>query len=369
MTDLTAEDIRRQRALAGWSIADACRELKRRSADPLPAVDSLVRMWKRWEAGTAPNRRYQRQLAALFASPHDPAVSGSVATSSLTVWRRWLAFELRRVRDEAGIDREAVCRATGWPATKLAAIEEAGQAVTGDDLDRLLPLYGVPDDRWPAYRDAVDNSRGRGWWQRYEERDLPRWHSLYVGLEQGASRLRAYEPQVVHGLLQTVDYATAVIRRGPAPRAEEQVSRLVGLRLTRQASLRRAVDPLQLWVVLDEAALRRTVGDAATMADQLDHIADLADRSPNITVQVLPFSAGAHGSSFGALKILSFRWAADAGVVYSEYRTGAVYLEAQHEIEEHSLTFQHLCALALSPDESLRLLRATAEEYARAAPP
>lgn len=270
------------------------------------------------------------------------------------------------MREEARLDQAAVAEACRWQASKLDAVENGQQAVTAEDLDRLLPLYRVPPDRWQSYREAVDNSRGLGWWQRYTERDVQRWASLYIGLEQGASRLRAYEPQIVHGLLQTADYAAAVIRRGPTPRAEEQVARLVELRTTRQAALSRAVDPLELWVVLDETALRRVVGDAATMTAQLRHVADLGERRPNVTVQVLPFAAGAHGATFGALKILGFPWSADAGVAHAEYRSGAVYCEAQHEVEDHSLTFQQLCALALSPDDSARLIRDTAEEYARA---
>jgi hypothetical protein len=373
MDDLTADDIRNWRLDARWSIAEACREMAGRSPDPLPALPSLVRMWKRWEAGTQPHPRYQRLLHALFASSAAEAsaraASPGSTTSSLTVWRRWLAFELRRLRAEAGLSRADVERACAWEPTKLAAVEDAHQGVTPDDLDLLLPLYRVPTNRWAAYSEAADNSRGLGWWQRYEERDLPRWHSLYVGLEQGASRLRAYEPQLVHGLLQTPDYAAAVIRRGPSPRADEQVARLVNLRATRQSALTRTVDPLEVWVVLDEAALRRVAGGAATMAAQLNHVADLADDRPNVTVQVLPFDAGPHGSVFGAFTILAFPWATDAGVAYGEYRTGAIYCEELREVEEHSLTFQQLCALALSPDESTRLLRDTAEEYARAPAP
>lgn len=380
MDELTADDIRSGRLAARWSVAEACREMAGRSPDPLPALPSLVRMWKRWESGTRPHPRYQRLLHAVFASsttgaPSDVAraaatATGAVAaTSSLTVWRRWLAFELRHLRAEAGLSREDVERACAWEPTKLTAVEDAHQGVTPDDLDLLLPLYRVPTDRWAAYGEAADNSRGLGWWQRYEERDLPRWHSLYVGLEQGASRLRAYEPQLVHGLLQTADYAAAVIRRGPSPRAEEQVARLVNLRATRQAALTQAVDPLELWVVLDEATLRRVVGSTATMAAQLTHVADLAECRANVTIQVLPFTAGAHGSAAGAFTILGFSWAADAGVAYGEYRTGAIYCEELREVEEHSLTFQQLCALALPPDESARLLRDTAEEYARAPAP
>lgn len=367
MTDITPDDLRARRLAAGWSVPDACRELRGVAPD-LPALDSLIRSWRRWESGARhPNSRYRRLLADLFAAPTGgPDGRSGPRTSMLTVWRRWLAFELRRVREEAGLDRAAVAEACGWQPSKLDAVENGQQAVTAEDLDRLLPLYRVPQDRWQSYHEAIDNSRGLGWWQRYEEQDVPRWLSLYVGLEQGASRLRAYEPQIVHGLLQTADYAAAVIRRDPAARAEEQVARLVGVRTARQAALTRAVDPLNLWAVLDEAALHRVVGNPPTMAAQLAHVAELAERRPNVTVQVVPFAEGAHGATSGAFALLGFPWATDAGVAYGEYRTGAVYCEAFREVEEHALVFQQLCALALPPDESARLIRRTAEEYARA---
>jgi transcriptional regulator with XRE-family HTH domain len=276
--------------------------------------------------------------------------------TSPTVWRRWIAFEMRRLRADAEMSQAEAARQCGWSAPRISYIENAQRGVSVDDVERLLSLYEVPTDRWAPYLQAVEDSRGKGWWQRFDERVVPPWLSLFVGLEQGASEIRAYEALVVPGLLQTAAYAEAVVRADVVPQTEQQVRDLAGIRTARQRVLDREPSPLRLWAVVDEAALHRVADSPAVMADQLDHLASMAQR-PNVTIQVVPFVTGVNPYSFGAFRVLGFPWEGDAGVVYTEHRDGAVFLEESHEVQAHVLVFQHLVTLALSPDETIATLR------------
>lgn len=283
---------------------------------------------------------------------------------SPTVWRRWLALELVRLRQEAGLEQKDVAKALRCTTTKVSYLENAERPVVVRDLDEvLLPLYRVPEERWPSYLQAARNSRQKGWWERYGPEAVPEWLSLYIGLEQGAEQLRIYDAQLITGVLQTNDYADAVVRRGTAELTEEQISQRITFRTSRSAALTREPDSLRLWAVLDEAVLRRVVGSRKTMHDQLNHLAAIAQQA-KVTLQVLPFEHGAHPGMRGAFTILDFPWTTDPGLVYVEHRSGAVYLEEPSELKEHTVAFQHLCAQALPPDDSLTMIQNVAKEYA-----
>jgi transcriptional regulator with XRE-family HTH domain len=283
--------------------------------------------------------------------------------SSPTVWRRWLAFELGRLRREAGLDQKEVAKALRCTVGKVSYYETAERPVVVRDLDEvLLPLYNVPQEQWPLYLQAAQDSRQKGWWERYDGNTLRSWFAPFVGLEQGAAQIRIYEAQLIPGLLQTKEYAEAVTRRGTAERAEADIVHHVELRMTRQAVLHREPDPLRLWVVLDEAVLRRVVGSPTVMRDQLRHLAEMT-RHPKITVQVVPYAHGAHPGMVGRFQILDFPWPTDPGVAYIEHQSGALYLEEPQEIELHTVAFEHICVLALSPDDSATMIRDVAEEY------
>ncbi|QIZ34174.1 helix-turn-helix transcriptional regulator [Saccharopolyspora sp. ASAGF58] len=284
-------------------------------------------------------------------------------TSSPTVWRRWLAFELTRLRKAANLEQKDVAKALRCTTAKVSYVENAERPVMLRDLEEvLLPLYDVPAEKWPKYLQAARDSRKKGWWESYDTDALPDWFSLFVGLEQGASQLRVYEAQLIPGLLQTSDYAVEVSRRSTMERAQEQVERHVEVRLGRQEVLRRRQKPLRLWAVLDEAVLRRVVGDVRVMLEQLTYLRQAMEQ-PKITVQVIPFRGGAHPGMVGRFQILDFPWPGDPGVAYVEHRAGAVYLEGAGEIEAHIVTFEHLCALALSPDDSAKMVESIAKEY------
>jgi hypothetical protein len=286
-----------------------------------------------------------------------------VIEASPTVWRRWLASELQRLRAEAGMEQKMVAHALRCTVTKVSYFENAQRPVVPRDLDEvLLPLYGVPRSRWPEYLEAAEKARKKGWWEEYDDDILPEWFRRYVGFEQGASELRSYDPQYVPGLLQIPEYTIAILRRGPTELSEEQLDKLVSLRRQRQAVVTRETDAVRCWLVLDEAALRRAAGGPEVMKAQLNHLVEMAQR-PNITLQVLPFSRGAHPGMGSAFTILTFPWPTDPGVVYVESGWSAgVYLEEPHEIEDHRLIFERLCDLSLDPDASITMLRELAKE-------
>ncbi|EOD67518.1 helix-turn-helix domain-containing protein [Amycolatopsis vancoresmycina] len=285
-----------------------------------------------------------------------------VETASPTVWRRWLAFELVRLRKEAGLEQKDVAKALRCTVAKVSYYETAERPVVLRDLDEvLLPLFKVPKSQWPDYIDAAKHSRTKGWWESYSE-IVPSWFSLYVGLEQGANQVQTYAAQAVPGLLQTSDYVHALLRRGTTERTDDEIEQMATVRLARRAVLEREPDPLRLWAVLDEAVLRRLVGGREVMRGQLEHLVKMAGK-PKITIQVLPFDRGAHPGVIGPFTVIGFAWSGDPGVAYVEHRAGGFYLEQPHEIEAHEVAFAHLSALALAPDESVTFIERLAEEY------
>lgn len=286
-----------------------------------------------------------------------------MSEASPTVWRRWLASELQRLRADAGMEQKTVAHALRCTVTKVSYFENAQRPVVPRDLDEvLLPLYKVPEALWPEYLGAAEKARKKGWWEEYDDEVMPEWFRRFVGFEQGSSELRAYEPQFVAGLLQIPEYATAILRRGPSQLPEDQIAKVVELRRRRQAVVMRDTDPVRFWSILDEAALRRAAGGPEVMRAQLDYLVEAA-RRPNITLQVLPFSSGAHPGIGSGFTIINFPWPTDPGVVYLESGWSAgVYLEEPHETEDHRLIFDRLCELALDPDASVAMVRQRAEE-------
>jgi transcriptional regulator with XRE-family HTH domain len=287
-----------------------------------------------------------------------------VIEASPTVWRRWLAWELRRMRAAAGLEQKQVARALRCTVTKVSYFENAQRPVVPRDLDEiLLPLYGVPEDEWPPYLAAAEKARKKGWWEEYDDDVLPDWFRRYVGFEQGAASLQTYQSSVMSGLLQTSDYMAGLMAENPVEITDDLVRRRIELRLRRQEVLTRPSDPLQCWVVLDEAVLWRAIGGPQVMRAQLDHLVDVAQQ-PNVTLQVLPFSRGAHPGIGTGFTILRFPWDTDPGVVYLESGSSAgLYLEELDEIDDHRRIFERLCVMSLEPDASVAMVRELAGRY------
>ena len=289
------------------------------------------------------------------------------STSSPTVSRRWLALEMRRLREERRLPQARVAKALGCQVPKVSLMENGKRPLQEADLKTLLELFDVPHESHAQYFAELQTAHERGWWEFYDEETVPDWLAQFIGLEQGASRIRAYQPAIVHGLLQTPDYIAGLFRDNIAELSEEKIARLVDIRRRRQHMLRSGA-ATHVWVILDEAALRHVVGSRETMRDQLEHVIDLCVANEGIVVQAIPFDRGAaYEAALGAFTVLSFPFGTDPGVVYRERQKGADFLDSLLELDDHSVRFQRLAELALSPKDSLALLRASARAYGRAA--
>ena len=275
-----------------------------------------------------------------------------------SVRARQLAAELRRLRDETQLTGEEVGERLGWSPAKVSRVETARTAITPADLARLLDLYEVSGQRRERLAGLGRSAGERGWWDAYADTLGPEYATL-IALEAQAERIRWYAAQIVPGLLQTEDYAREIIGSALLVTPPGEIERRVQVRMTRQRILDRD-EPLNLSVVLDEAALLRQVGGAEIMRDQLRHLAEAAGR-PNVELQVLPNSAGAHPAISGEFTILRFPELIAPDVVYLENMTSNVYVEQEAQVYRYSLAFEGLRGLALEPGESRKLISGLAE--------
>jgi transcriptional regulator with XRE-family HTH domain len=275
-------------------------------------------------------------------------------TMGPTVRRRRLGSELRRLREGHSIKLEEVAERLGVAASTLSRTETGKAPTKSVYLTAMLEMYGVTD---PAQRQVlVDMAREghrKGWWSVYDD-VLPTGFGIYVGLEAEAAGLRSFEGEVVQGLFQTPDYARAILREVQVRDTDEQVERLVDLRMKRQEVLDRN-PPLDVWMILDEAVVRRTIGGPEVMRDQLARLVE-ESKKPNVTLQVLPFASGSHAGLRGPFSILEFPERADADVAYVESVAGIIYLEKEREVRTCAEAFDRLRAAALSPGQSSDLI-------------
>jgi transcriptional regulator with XRE-family HTH domain len=272
-----------------------------------------------------------------------------------TVRRRRLGSELRRLREARTIKLEEVAEQLGVAASTLSRIETGKAPTRTAYLNSMLDMYGVTD---PGQRQVlVDMAREghrKGWWAAWE-RVLPTGFDVYVGLEAEASSLRAFESLVVHGLVQTEEYARSVMTTVRRKLGSEEIEALVALRMQRQDAILRPADPVDLWLILDEAVIRRTMGPPDLMRRQLTHLAESSLR-PNVTLQVLPFCSGPHPSLNGPFCIIEFPERFDPDVVYTEGVHGQAYLERERDVRSCAEAFDLLRAAALSPADSTDLI-------------
>lgn len=278
-----------------------------------------------------------------------------------SVRRRRLIREIRRLREAAGLTQEQVAKEMDWSLSKVIRIETGRSGITRNDLRAMLELYGDTDrDRVAELVEMARKSKERGWWSPYKDR-LPSEYTDYIGFESEATTLRFFEPVMIHGLLQTEEYARAVVREAALREfTDDEVDARVEVRMTRQRILD-GDKPPRVWVVLGEAALRQRVGGPEVMRRQLLRLAGRADR-PRVRLQVLPFRVGAYPGMTGPFTVLGFPGPSDADIVYLEGAVGDLYLEEPQEIQRYSLMHEHLRAMALGPDESAALIARIAAE-------
>lgn len=281
------------------------------------------------------------------------------ASPSPTVRRKRLGIELRRLREQAGLTCEDVGQRLECSGTRISRIETGRISIRPGDARELLEIYGVTGADADSLVQFAREARRKGWWHTYG-RVLPGWFEAYVGLETAAVRFRDFQPMVMPGLLQTEDYARAVLRAEPSSGSPEDIDRQVALRMERQALLSRASPP-DLWIVLSESILRTQVGGSALMRAQLRHLIEVAERS-SVTLQVLPLSAMAQCQPVSPFTILEFAEAADPAVVYLEHLTGSLFLDSEEEVGRYTVVFDHLRAEALGTGQSKDLIAQLAAE-------
>jgi transcriptional regulator with XRE-family HTH domain len=277
-----------------------------------------------------------------------------------TVRRMLVGAQLRRLRTEAGLSREQAGEAIRASEWKIHRLENGQVGFKDRDIIDLLRLYGVTDPTEIAEFVALAReANSPGWWQHYGD-VLPPWFRTYVDLESVATLIRTYEGQFVPGLLQTDDYMRAVVQGAHLEESAEEVGRRVRLRMARQTLLTREQPP-RLWAVLDEAALRRPVGGREVMRGQLERLIE-ATKLPNVTLQVLPFRAGAHPAMQGAFSILRFADRELPDLVYLEHLTNAVYLDKRDEVERYLDVMELLCVQSDPPARTVELLERILDE-------
>lgn len=278
-----------------------------------------------------------------------------------TVRRRRLGQELRRLRELKGMTAEEVAERLLVSQSKISRLENGRRSISQRDVRDLCGVYEVEDTRIvDSLMQMAKDSRQQGWWHAFG--DIP--YSVYIGLETDAASLRVYEPQVVPGLLQTRRYAEALINGALPESAAGDVEKRVGVRIRRQDRVTTTEEPLRLWAVVDEAALRRVVGDRQLMREQLEYLVEQS-QLPHVTVQVLPFDMGAHPGISGHYAILEFPDASDSSVVYIEGVTSDLYLEKANDVQRYSVMYEHLRAQALNVDQTRQFIAEIAKEYAR----
>ncbi|MCX4830445.1 MULTISPECIES: helix-turn-helix transcriptional regulator [unclassified Streptomyces] len=271
-----------------------------------------------------------------------------------TVGQVVLGRRLRDLREARGLKREEAARPLRVASATIRRMETAEVALKIPYVQMLLELYEVPEREIEAFVALAEDANLPGWWQRFHD-VLPDWFSLYVSLEGAASMIRAYEPHFVPGLLQTEAYARAVFDAGTVGRSRpEEVDRHIDLRMARQSLLDREDSP-HLWVVMDETVLRRPPGGREVLRGQLDRLIEVT-RRPNVTLQIAEFASGPHPGTFGPFTLFRFPVRELPDMVYSEYVTGALYLDARDEVGMHLEVLDHLVAQAAGAERTVEIL-------------
>ncbi|MER5293284.1 helix-turn-helix transcriptional regulator [Streptomyces pharetrae] len=277
-----------------------------------------------------------------------------------TVRRRRLGQELRRLRELKGMTAEEVAERLLVSQSKISRLENGRRSISQRDVRDLCGVYEVEDHRIvDSLMQMAKDSRQQGWWHSFG--DIP--YSVYIGLETDAASLRVYDPQVVPGLLQTRSYAEALIQGALPEATPADIEKRVQVRLRRQERIAAEENPLRLWAVLDEAAVRREVGSKQVMIEQLEYLLEMS-QLPHVTVQLIPFQMGAHPGVSGQYAILEFPDAADSSVVYIEGVTSDLYLEKAQDVQKYAVMYEHLRAQALNVDQTREFIADVVKDYA-----
>ncbi|MFJ3669228.1 helix-turn-helix domain-containing protein [Streptomyces sp. NPDC090106] len=273
-----------------------------------------------------------------------------------TVGQVVLGKRLQELREAAGLKREEAAKVLRVAPATVRRMEMAEVALKIPYVQMLLSTYGVPDEEADAFVSLAEEANQPGWWQRFHD-VLPDWFSLYVSLEGAARIIRSYEPHFVPGLLQTEGYARAVMEAGTIGQdGADAIERHVSLRMTRQELLERP-DPPHLWVIMDETVLARPVTrEAGVMREQIDKLLEFGERD-RVTLQIAEFADGPHPGTYAPFSLFRFAEPELPDMAFTEYLTGALYLDSRREVSAHLEVLDHMTARAASAERTKQLLR------------
>jgi transcriptional regulator with XRE-family HTH domain len=277
---------------------------------------------------------------------------------SPVVRRRRLGNELRQLREGAEFTIEHVAARLEVSDSKISRIENGQVSATPRDVRDMAALYGVTGQRMENLMQLARETREKPWWYEYGDMRLD-----YAAFEAEASSILMWAPVILPGLLQTADYARAIIRGVRFDLSSEEIERRVEFRMKRQALLTQS-NPPKLWAVIDEAVLHRTIVDAKRLYQQLKQLVDLA-QTPQVTLQLIPFSGGAHAGLDGPFDIIRFPEPTDQDIIYFEHTDQEHYLDDAHTVSLYLSLFDHLRATALKPDDSMKFLNDCANRLNR----
>ena len=281
---------------------------------------------------------------------------GSASPGSGSMMRRiLLGSQLRRLRESRGVTREEAGYSIRASESKISRMELGRVSFKERDVADLLTLYEVKGDDRDALLALVREANVAGWWHGYGDL-LPGWFQTYVGLEEAATHIRTFEVQFVHGLVQTEQYATAVVSHGLPAATPDEVARRVDLRMRRQRILTAENAPT-FFAVHDEATLHRPFGGREAMRGQLHRLLELSEQ-PNVVMQIMPFGHGGHAAEGGAFTLLGFPEPDLPDVVYLEQLTSALYIDKREEVAQYARVMERLRADGLPPDRSRDLITA-----------
>ena len=277
-----------------------------------------------------------------------------------SVRSRRLAFMLRKLRVGAGLSGAELAKSVGMSGSKISRVETGENGIYLDDVEKLLDFFGVKGKRRVELLDLARNAEQRGW-LRVEGSDLPQDWQTWIDFESEASALFSYEPLMMPGLLQTPEYAHAIIRATGSGLSDDRIGVMVGSRMARTSLLTRS-RPLKLYAIIEESVLTRPIGDDEALARQLNHLADSAAR-PNITVRVVPTEAGLHQGLNGPFVIMDYD--DEASLVLVEHKIANVFFDEQEHIDGYAAAWEELSRLAHDEDASVEVVRAAAKRMSR----
>ncbi|CAM4526177.1 helix-turn-helix transcriptional regulator [Nocardia ninae] len=308
----------------------------------------------------------------MVGQPGWVGVEPSVADRGPTALRIAVGGQLRKLREASGITPQVAGEHIRGSYAKISRLELGRTGFKERDIVDLLTLYGVTDpEKRATFVDLARKANEPGWWHRYNDL-LPQWFETYIGLEGAARTIRTFEGQLVPGLLQTEDYATALVavghenteaaQGGKRGNIDVNSARRVELRTKRQRILDSGNGPM-LWAVLDEAVLHRPVGGMRVQREQIEHLVEMSTR-PSVTIQVLSYRSGAHAAAGSSFTMLRFAERELPDIVYLEQLTTALYLDRREDLHFYREVMDRLAVQAETPEDSRELMSAEAARLA-----